>query len=147
MMLFTRLHGPGHVTLEMNHIGLFLNSENIDRFYHPSILHPSATAVNIPSSPAGGWMSGGSSPGPNPGGVAGRKSVRLAVYLWNEVFLRACGRQSYAGNVSLRSARARPEKPTTLFKEMAARGPLANSPPLRFSVCSAQSAPSFLPSL
>lgn len=36
-----------------------------------------------------------------------------------------CGSRSYAGNVSLRSARAGPEKPTTLFKEMAVRGPSA----------------------
>lgn len=46
-----------------------------------------------------------------------------------------CGSRSYAGNVSLCSARAGPEKPTTLFKEMAVRGPSTNSLPLYFSVC------------
>lgn len=36
-----------------------------------------------------------------------------------------CGSHNYAGNVSLHSARAGPEKPTTLFKEIAVRGPSA----------------------
>lgn len=36
-----------------------------------------------------------------------------------------CGTCSYAGNASLRSARTRPEKPTTLFKEMAVKGPIS----------------------
>lgn len=36
-----------------------------------------------------------------------------------------CGSHNYAGNASLHSARAGPEKTTTLFKEMAVRGPLA----------------------
>lgn len=36
-----------------------------------------------------------------------------------------CGSRSYAGNVSLCSARTGLEKPTTLFKEMAVRGPSA----------------------
>lgn len=36
-----------------------------------------------------------------------------------------CGSHSYAGNVSLCSARTGLEKPTTLFKEMAVRGPSA----------------------
>lgn len=60
------------------------------------------------------------------------------------MFLCECGSRSYAGNASLCSARPRPEKPTTLFKEMAVGGPLANAPALRSSVCSAPSAPSFL---
>lgn len=94
----------------------------------------------------GGWISGGSAAGPDQG-EGGQKAAYATHILpveTYEVFLCECGSQSYAGNVSLCSARTRPEKPTTLFKEMAVRGPLANSPPLCFSVCSAQSAPSFL---
>lgn len=57
-----------------------------------------------------------------------------------------CGNRSYAGNVSLHSARAGPEKPTTLFKEMAVRGPSAAlSLPLHFSVSRFANSPPFLP--
>lgn len=34
-----------------------------------------------------------------------------------------CGSRSYVGNASLSFARVGPEEPTTLFKEMAVRGP------------------------
>lgn len=60
-----------------------------------------------------------------------------------------CGSRSYAGNASLRSARAGPEKPTTLFKEMAVRGPsaaLSASPFLCLSLARLK-APPPLPSL
>ena len=53
-----------------------------------------------------------------------------------------CGSRSYAGNVSLRSARAGPEKPTTLFKEMAVRGQSAALPASPFLCLEAP--PSFL---
>lgn len=59
-----------------------------------------------------------------------------------------CGSRSYAGNASLRSARAGPEKPTTLFKEMAVRGPsaaLSASPFLCLSLARLKAPPPFLP--
>lgn len=104
----------------------------------PSNTHPSATSCPVfhqhplfspPGSATGSWR--------------GRAIGSLPVEACRAP-LRECGRRSYAGNASLRSARARAEKPTTLFKEMAVRGPLATSPLLCSSVCSAQSAPSFL---
>ena len=66
-------------------------------------------------------------PSLSPSANLGRASGALPVGAYG-VFQPECGRRSYAENVSLRSARARPEKPTTLFKEMVARGPLANPP-------------------
>lgn len=57
-----------------------------------------------------------------------------------------CGSRSYAGNVSLSSARAGPEKPTTLFKEMAVRGPSARSASPCLCPSASRSAQSPLPS-
>lgn len=48
--------------------------------------------------------------------------VYVALQCWGG---SECGSRSYAGNVSLCSARTGLEKPTTLFKEMAVRGPSA----------------------
>lgn len=84
----------------------------------------------------GSWTSGGNGVG---GGLRTGQmdsclpaDVYTALQCWGG---SECGSRSYAGNVSLRSARTGPEKPTTLFKEMAVGGPSAASLPLHFSVC------------
>lgn len=62
-------------------------------------------------------------------GEGWKQGKGFSAYLWkcNTSALESseCGNRSYAGNVSLSSARAGPEKPTTLFKEMAVRSPSA----------------------
>lgn len=59
------------------------------------------------------------------------EEVYVALQCWGG---SECGSRSYAGNVSLCSARARPQKPTALFKEMAVRGLSAISLTLYFSI-------------
>lgn len=79
-----------------------------------------------------GWLSGRSSELGAESGAYVLQSTCVALQCWGG---SDCGSQSYVGNVSLCSTRAGPEKPTTLFKEMAVRGPSANSLLLHFSVC------------
>lgn len=117
---------------------------------HPSTL-PFKSFINIPFSPLleqqllVGSLEEARRDGPRRGGQKAAHATHILPVEAYEVFLCECGSQSYAGNVSLCSARTRPEKPTTLFKEMAVRGPLANSPPLCF--CLLRSKRPFLPCL
>lgn len=68
------------------------------------------------------------------GGVVWLESAELCAVL---VFGGPeCGSHNYSGNVSLCSARTRPEKPTALFKEMTAKGPSAVLFPSLFQVFS-----------
>lgn len=125
------------------------NSPSLRRPIPPHFLSSlSSTSPFLPCWSSNWWLDlwrkrGGDRPRRGGGQKAAHATPILPVEAY-EVFLCECGSRSYAGNVSLCSARTRPEKPTTLFKEMAVRGPLANSPPLCVSGCSAQSAPSFL---